>query len=185
MQIPLQITFRDLDRSLSVEDKIREKFSKLDKYYHLMTYSRVVLGLEERRKHQGNLHKVAIYVALPGKDVVVSHRFNENLYIAIQESMDDLWRQLEEYHSRLYGDTKSHGDRLQGEIVRLIETDGFGFIADKDNNEYYFDLSYLVDTKFHDLRVGERVRFLPVRGNEGLQARRVSVPKRHHRALAP
>jgi ribosomal subunit interface protein len=179
MQIPLQIVFRDLDRSLAVEDKIREKFNKLDKYYHLMTFSRVAVGFEERRKHQGKLYKVSIYVALPGKDVAVTHHPHENLYTALQEAMDDLQRQLEQYHSRLYGDTKNHGDRLHGEIVRLIESEAYGFIADEENNEYYFNLSHLVDSKFNDLRIGEHVRFLPAMGNEGLQARRVSIPKRH------
>ncbi len=179
MQIPLQITFRDLDRSLAVEEKIIEKFDKLDSFYHLITFARVVVGLEERRKHQGNLHKVSIYVALPGKDVVVSHHPNENLYMAIQDAMDDLQRQLEEYHSRLYGEGKNHGDKLHGEIVRLIENEGYGFIADEERNEYYFNLSHLVDTKFNNLHVGEHVRFLPAQGNEGLQARRISVPRRH------
>lgn len=178
MQQPLQITFRDIDPSEAVEARIREKIAKLDTVYNRITSCRVVVGQVQKHQHQGKLHNISIYVSVPGKELTVSHHPNENLYLAIQAATDILREQLDEYHRRLYGDTKNHGERLPGEIARLMPDEGYGFIVDDQKNEYYFNLTHLIDIKFYQLRVGEKVRFLPAVGNEGLQARRISVPKK-------
>jgi ribosomal subunit interface protein len=176
MQQPLQITFRDIDHSAAVEARIREKIAKLDTFYNHITSCKVVVGQVQKHQHQGKLHNVSIY--LTGKELSVTHHPHENLYLAIQESMDSMREQLDSYRQRLYGDTKDHGERLSGEITRLMESEGYGFIVDADKNEYYFNLTHLTDIKFYQLHLGDKVRFLPAVGNEGMQARRVSVHKK-------
>lgn len=178
MQQPLQITFRDIPRSEAVEARIREKMAKLDTVYNRITACRIVVGQVQKHQHQGKLHNISIYMSVPGKELTISHHPNENLYIAIQGAMDSLREQLDAYHRRLYGDTKDHGERFSGEVVRLMNDEGYGFIADDEKNEYYFNLTHLIDVKFYQLRLGDKVRFLPAVGNEGLQARRISVPKK-------
>ena len=180
MQQPLQITFRDIDHSDAIESRIREKIAKLDTFYNHITACKVVVEQVQRHQHQGKLHNVSIYMSVPGKDLSVSRHPDENLYLAIQHAIDSMREQLDAYHRRLYGDTKDHGERLSGEIVRLMEDECYGFIADADANEYYFNLTHLVEIKFNQLRVGDKVRFMPAIGNEGLQARRISVPKSAH-----
>ena len=49
MQIPLLITFRNLDRSQAMEASIREHAEKLDKFYDRIMSCRVVI--EEQHKH--------------------------------------------------------------------------------------------------------------------------------------
>ncbi len=187
MQQPLQITFRDIDHSEAVESRIREKIAKLDQVYNHIISCKVVVELVQKHQHQGKLNKVSIYANVPGKELMVSNHPNENLYLAIQGSIDSMREQLDEHRRRQYGDTKDHGERLNGEIVRLMEEDSYGFIVDEQENEYYFNLTHLVDIKFHQLHIGDKIRFLPAVGNEGLQARRISMPKRfrelHHEFL--
>jgi ribosomal subunit interface protein len=178
MQQPLQITFRDIEPSLAVEQKIREKVEKFDTFYNHITSCKVVVEQVQKHQHQGKLHNISIYVNVPGKELTVSKHPNENLYIAIQQATDNMRQQLDEYRRRLYGDTKDHGERLSGTVTRLMEDEGYGFIVDAEKNEYYFNLTHLVDIKFYQLQVGDKVRFLPAMGNEGLQARRISVPKK-------
>jgi ribosomal subunit interface protein len=178
MQEPLKITFRDIEPSVAVEDRIREKIEKLDHVYDRITSCKVVVEQVQKHQHKGKLHNVTIHMYVPGRDLVASHHPQENLYLAIQMATDSLREQLDEYRRRLYGDTKSHGERTMGEIARLMDDEDYGFIVDEEKNEYYFTLTYLVDVKFHQLRVGEKVRFLPAVGNEGLQAKRITVVKR-------
>lgn len=182
MQQPLQITFRDIPHSDAIAARIREKVAKLDVLYNHITSCKVVVGQVQKHQQQGKLHNISIYMAVPGKELTVSHHANENLYLAIQSAMDSLRDQLDTYRDRLHRDTKAHGERLSGKIIRLMENEGYGFITDAEKNEYYFNLTHLVDMKFYQLRVGDKVRFLPAVGNEGLQARRISVPKKaeHH-----
>lgn len=179
MQQPLQITFKDIDHSDAVEERIREKISKLDTVFNHITSCKVVVAQVQKNQHQGKLHNVSIYMSVPGKELTVTHHPNENLYLAIQEATDTLREQLDSYRRRFYGDTKDHGERLSGEIIRLIEDQDYGFIADEEKNEYYFNLTHLIDIKFYQLKVGDPVRFMPAIGNEGLQARRVWVTKKH------
>lgn len=183
MQQPLQITFRDIPHSDAVEARIRDKISKIDTVYNRITSCKVVVEQVQKHQHQGKLHNVSIYVSLPGKELAVSHHPSENLYIAIQGAMDVLREQLDSYRQRLNGETKDHGERLSGEVVRLMEDAGYGFIVDDEKNEYYFNLTHLVDIKFYQLQIGDKVRFLPAVGNEGLQARRISVHKKQERIL--
>lgn len=174
MQEPLQITFKDIDHSEAVEARIREKIAKLDDLFDRIISCKVVVEQAQKRQHQGKLHTVSIVMTVPGKELTVSHAHaNENLYLAIQTAMDSLREQLESYHQRISGDVKDHGERLWGKIDRLMENAGYGFLVDSEDNEYYFNLTHLIDTKFYQLHVGDEVRFLPAVGNEGWQARRV------------
>ncbi len=181
MQMPLQITFRDLDRSAAVEARIRSKVDKLDTVYNKIISCHVVVEQVQKHNHKGRLNNITIRVTVPGKEFAVTHQPNENLYLAIQGAIDSLRDQLEEYRSKLYRDVKDHGERLHGVIEKLMPDEGYGFIADAENNEYYFNLTHLVDVKFHQLQIGDKVRFLPAEGNEGLQARRISVPKKNRK----
>ncbi len=175
MQQPLQITFRDFDYSEAVEQRIRTKMEKLDRVFYNIITCKVVVGLVQKHQHQGKLYNVNIYVSVPGHEFSVTHHPNENLYLALQGARNSMRDQLDEHRRRLYGGTKDHGEKLKGEIVRLMEDEEYGFISDEQNNEYYFNLGNLVNKHFYQLRLGNKVHFLPAIGNEGMQAHRVSV----------
>ncbi len=181
MQQPLQITFRDVEHSEAVAERIRRKILKLDKFYPNLVSCHVVIEMIQHHHHKGNLHNVAIHAFVPGHDINVSKQPNENLYLAIQEAVDGLWEQLDTYRSLDMGDVKDHGEKISGEIVRLISDEEYGFIVDAEDNEYYFNLTHLVNAKFFQLHIGEKVRFLSAIGKEGMQARRVSLVKHETR----
>jgi CspA family cold shock protein len=48
-----------------------------------------------------------------------------------------------------------------GTIKRLVEDNGFGFIAGNDGTEYFFHRSAVEGHAFDDLREGDRVEFEP------------------------
>jgi ribosomal subunit interface protein len=179
MQQPLQVTFRDIDYSAAVEEHIISKANKLDHFFEHMTACEVVVSRVQKHQQQGKLNDVSIRLSVPGKTLSISHHPHENLYLAVKIAFDAMREQLESYRQRLQGDIKNHGERLQGEIVRLLPEDEYGFIVDDLGNEYYFNLGHLVNATFHQLHVGEHVRFMPAMGHDGQQARRVSVTKKH------
>jgi hypothetical protein len=55
MRLPLQITFRHVDPSPSVEDRIREYAGELDRFFDQIMSCRVAVERQHRRHHQGNL----------------------------------------------------------------------------------------------------------------------------------
>ncbi len=55
MDIPLQISFRNMDRSETVEAKVRERAAKLETYFNHISSCRVMIEAPERRRRKGKL----------------------------------------------------------------------------------------------------------------------------------
>ena len=97
MQIPLQITLRNLARSAAVEAEIRKKADKLDRFHQQIVSCRVVVELPSRHKHQGKEFVVRLDIKVPGSEIVVNHDHHEDLYVALHAAFDAAQRQLEDH----------------------------------------------------------------------------------------
>lgn len=180
MKVPLQITMRNMKKSESVKEKIKEKADKLNQFSDQIISCEVVVEHEVAHRNNGGRFNVRVHLAIPGKDLVVSKdQDEENLYLAIQEAFDDMVRQLEEASRIRQGDVKHHSLVIRGEIARLFSDDQFGFIVSTTGDEYYFNADNLVKHKFDSLKVGMPVHFIEKVGDEGLKACRVSVQLQH------
>ncbi|MEN8108177.1 MAG: HPF/RaiA family ribosome-associated protein, partial [Pseudomonadota bacterium] len=73
MQIPLQITFRDMEPSAAVEADIREKAGKLEWFYDQIMSCRVVVAAPHGHHHKGNLYQVRIDMTVPDGELLVTH----------------------------------------------------------------------------------------------------------------
>lgn len=102
MKIPLQITFRNVQHSAAVEEKIREKVKKLEQYYDRITSCRVVVEAPHKSHHKGTLYHVRVDMTLPGEEIVVArdpkeHQAHEDVYVAIRDSFEAVRRQLKKH----------------------------------------------------------------------------------------
>lgn len=180
MQLPLQITFRDMPPSPAVEAKIREKAARLDRFAQHIMACRVVVEAPHRRHHQGKLYHVRVDITLPGSELVVSrepaeHQAYEDVYVAIRDSFDAAVRQLEDYVRRQRGKTKRHEPPLQGYVARLAPDEDYGFIETPDGREVYFHRNSVLADAFDRLAVGDKVQFVEELGEKGPQASTVRV----------
>jgi ribosomal subunit interface protein len=113
MQLPLEITFRNMDPSPSVEEVVRDKSSKLERFFDRIVSCNVTIEAPHRHQHKGKLYKVRIDIGMPGKDVHVNqegpkNQAHEDVYVAIRDAFDAAARQVEDYARRLRGDVKTH-----------------------------------------------------------------------------
>ncbi len=113
MRLPLQVTFRNMERSLALEADIADKASKLDQFCDHIISCRVVVEAGHKHHHQGNLFGVGIQVSVPGRELVVSRNPTENqahedAYVAVRDAFDAMRRQLEEFARTRRGEVKSH-----------------------------------------------------------------------------
>lgn len=173
--LPVQITIRDLPDSPAIENHIRKKVEKLNQYYQRIGSCRVVITIPQNHKHQGKLFCVKIDLTVPGKEIVVNRKLDEDIYIAIRDAFSALSRQLEDYARKQRGDVKTHETEMHGVIMRLFKEEGYGFIKGTDGNEYYFSVTNATYPSFKQLAVGNSVAFLSLPGDDGLQANRVHV----------
>lgn len=108
MQIPLQITLKDMPQSDAVESRIREKADKLSRFHDKIISCRVVVESPQRHRHQGKLYSVHIDLSVPGAELVANRAQDEDVYVAIRDAFDAIIRQLEDFSRRQRGDVKSH-----------------------------------------------------------------------------
>lgn len=178
--LPVQITVRDLPATSAIESHIRKKADKLRRFFNRICSCRVVIELSQKHKHQGKLFNVRIDLAVPGKELVVTRKNNEDLYIAVRDAFNAVARQLEEYSRKRHGRVKTHEDVLHGHVLRLVPEEGYGFIEGADGNEYYFSVTNVSYPSFDQLLIGDAVEYTPASFADGQQAHHVIRERRNH-----
>jgi len=78
MQLPLQITFRNLDRSEAIEASISEHAAKLEKYCDQIMGCRVVIEAPHKHHQHGNHYHVRIDVTAPDAELVANREPDEH-----------------------------------------------------------------------------------------------------------
>jgi ribosomal subunit interface protein len=115
MELPLQITFRDIPHSDAVEAYVRKRAEKLASPAVRITACHVVIESPHKHHRHGRHFRVLVDVSVPGSEVVVSRSpdeddSNEDIHAAIDEAFDRVNRRLDSY-VRQKRDAKSGGAR--------------------------------------------------------------------------
>lgn len=97
MQIPIQITVREMEHSPALDENIRSKAAKLEQYFSPITSCRVVAEAPQKHQHHGGQYTVKLDITVPGREIVVNHVQNEDVYVALRDAFDAAKRQLEDY----------------------------------------------------------------------------------------
>lgn len=176
MQVPLQITVRDMPHSPALEQQIQKKARKLDQFYNRITACRVTIKVPQKHKHQGKLFNITIDLTVPGQEIVVKRNNHEDIYIALREAFADATRKLEEHVRKQRENGTYHPRKLliDGMIIRLFPQEGYGFIEANDGHEVYFN-ECVVNSKFSKLKLGTGVKFTEEMGMKGPQAAKVRL----------
>lgn len=173
------ITIRDIPVSEALDTEIRRRAEKLTRFYKRISSCRVVIEMQQKNKHQGKLYNARIDITVPGKELVVTHKVDQDIYVAIRDAFKAVERQLEEYGRKRHGRVKTHEDVLHGHVARLISKEGYGFIDGVDGNEYYFSMTNVSYPNFAQLMIGDAVEYVAAQMSDGRQAHHV-VKERHN-----
>jgi len=73
MDVPVEISFKNLDSSVALEDRIRAKVEKLEEKFDCLVACRVAVSLPHRQHLQGNVPNIRIDMTVRGQEIVVSH----------------------------------------------------------------------------------------------------------------
>lgn len=185
MQLPLQVTYRDLEPSPAVTARIREKADKLERFYDRITGCRVVVEAPHARHHKGRTYHVRIALTVPDGELVVSRDHHDrpghvDLYVALRDAFDAAGRKLKAYARRRRGGVKMHEAPPNGRVSRVVPEHGYGIIETGDGREIYFHRNSLINSAFDVLRAGVAVRYVEERGERGPQASTVRTVGRAH-----
>lgn len=186
-EFPIEISFRNMDRSEFIETDVRDKIAGLERFYDRIHYCRVMVEAVHRHHQKGNLYDVHITLGVTGPDIVVRRtgpqdHAHEDVYVTVRDSFRAATRMLEDHVRKARGDVKSHEIPLHGKVTRMFPEEGYGFIETADGTEIYFHKNSVIEGKFDDLEPSAEVRLVIAEGEgvEGPQASAVRPIGKHH-----
>lgn len=174
MEIPLQITTRNIELSEPTKEDLKRRAEKLDTFFPRIMRCRVTVEVPHRYKKQelnAVEYNIRIDMTVPGKEIVIKNRPSKDLDIAIREAFDAAQRKLEDYATILRGDVKRHETPPHGVVTSIFPEEGYGFLsAGDDGHEIYFHENSVLDKNFKRLKAGSFVRYNEEMGDKGPQA---------------
>lgn len=184
MQLPLQVSFRNMDPSDILEANIREKAAKLDKFCDRIMSCRVMVEAPHKHHRKGNRYHVRIDLKVPNEEIAINrepsqHHSYTDVYVAVRDAFDAAKRKLEDYTERRKMHVKHHDVPPPGEVAELHMTEGYGRISTVDGRDIYFHRNSLINGDFEKLQVGVQVKYDEELGEEGPQASTVWVVNKH------
>jgi ribosome-associated translation inhibitor RaiA len=113
MKLPLQVAFRNMERSDAIEALIRQKATKLETFAADITRCRVVVEPAGKHHSHGNTYQVHVQLTLPGGEIDAtgdpSHRAAyRDVGVALRDVFDSSRRRLQDYIRRRRGAVKLH-----------------------------------------------------------------------------
>ena len=139
MQLPVQITIRDIPPSETLTLHIKERVKKLEKFADNIMSCRVVLDVPQKHQHDGKTYNVRIDLTIPRDEIVVNKIRNKNVFIAIRDAFNAAERQLKSHETRKRGEIKNHIALTHGKVARLFPGDEYGFIESFDGGQTWHD----------------------------------------------
>lgn len=207
MQIPLQITFRNMDSSAAVEARLREEAAKLETFYDRIMSCRIVVEMVRHHSQRGKVFNIRIDLTVPGSELVVKHEPSlhstakhtalerqtkaleiegpyKDIFVAIRDAFKTARRQLQDYARKQSGEVKQHLPSPEGKVIKLVPDEDFGFLQTLEGDEFYFHRNSVFADAFDQLQIGSVVTFVPTKGEKGPQASTVKPTGQLQRAGA-
>lgn len=175
MQLPLEISTRQIDLTPDLEADLRRRADKLERFFDRITSCRIAVEGPSNHHQAGGPYRVRLDITVPGSELV-ANKEGEELNAVVRDAFQAAERQVEEFADRRRGEVKTPVLPPEGQVIRIFQEEGFGFIAGADGREVYFHRNAVLEPPgFESLKVGAQVRFAEEQGFEGPQASTVSL----------
>ena len=188
MQIPLEISFHNVEHTDWAETEVREHVRKLEQIYSRLKSCRVRVEQRADNQHHTIPPVVRLELGIPGrKEIVVAHeperlqrKFQRpDLHNAINEAFRIATQQLsalkEERTNRHAVRHGEEGYESSGQIAELRSEEDFGFVLTSDGSLLYFHRDAMTNGDFDKLRRGDDVSYVVADSDTGPVAGRVRL----------
>jgi len=182
MDVPLNMTFRNVRKDTAIEDLIRKQAAKLERVCDHIVSCRLAVEKPQEHQRSGNAFRVRIDVTVPPEhEVIVTRKagegdLHEQLPTVIRDAFSAMRRRLRKLVEKQHGDVKIHpAQEVGGLVVRLFPEEGYGFIKSMDGQEVYFHKNSLPSKEFDRLKIGTGVQWHEEQGENGPQASTVRI----------
>ncbi len=182
MQMPVEVSYRNIPKEEEVDLLIQEKIRKLDEMFPGIVSCRIAIEKPQEHQRSGRAYRVRLEIKAPRNHTIVVTRpsgegdMHESLDMVIRQAFEAARRRMQAFAERRRRAVKTHFAQLpDGVVVRLFPEEGFGFLKTANGREIYFHRNSVVYGRFEDLSVGAGVRFTEEQGEKGPQAKTVQL----------
>jgi ribosomal subunit interface protein len=182
MQVPLEISYRDVHKTESIEALIREKAAKLERIDDHINSCRIAVERPQKFQSHGNPYRVRITLRVPPGHELAVHRepskgdLHSDLESEVRAAFDAAERQLKELKEKRRSDVKQHPDQqMQATIERLFPEQEYGFLRTLDGRQVFFHRNSVLHNEYDRLEIGTGVRYSEEMGVDGPQASTVEI----------
>jgi ribosomal subunit interface protein len=145
MESSLQISFKHMDSSGSLEQLIRERTERLSRFHPRIIGCRVVVEVPRRRTASFKAPiSVAVEVTVPGHNLIVArsaehrHEMKNDHTAAVNRAFDAIQRQLVKVSDLECGNVKRHDVMETGVVIEVFPDEGYGFIQVRGSPDLTF-----------------------------------------------
>lgn len=172
----VELTFRHINKSASLEELIREQANKIQRFNDHINSCAVVVERDHASQGTGGEYRVRVDLHVAGKHEIVSEEraARDLLPTAVRGVFQRAGRQLKKLASEQRSEVKSHPAQDTAGVITKLFND-YGFITTIDGREIYFHERSIVSAPFSELKVGMGVAYTEEDGDEGPQASTVRV----------
>jgi cold shock CspA family protein/ribosome-associated translation inhibitor RaiA len=176
VKIEPEISFRNIDPSQHLRDRVDKEIRQLEHIFPDLTSCTVLVEGPSGRKRAGGIATVRIHLTAPGrKDVAVTHvaddkHAHEDILVSVRDAFKAAQQQIKKLKPDHHAETRADETRLIGTIVRFLAEQDAGFIIAEDGRECYFQARSVTGAPFNALKVGDGVTFRIEPGDKGPQA---------------
>ena len=182
MQVPLNVTFRNICKDAAIENLIEKQSAKLERVCDHIVSCRLAVEKPQEHQKSGNSFRVRIDVTVPPEHELVVTReagegdLHEQLPTVIRDAFGAMRRRLKKLVEKQHGDIKTHPEQeVGGLIIRLFRDKGYGFIKGANGQEIYFHKNSFLGNDFDRLDIGTGVQWHEEEGDKGPQATTVRI----------
>lgn len=162
MERPLQIAFKNVESSASLETLIRERVERLQRFHPHITGARVVVEVPHRSPESGKVPLgIAVEIDVPGRNTVIAkgeqdrREMKGDQTAVVNRVFEAAERQLEQIQAIRNGEVKQHGSAGDtGVVVRIFPDQNYGFIEVKGSPDLYFSSDVMANGDFKTIKVG-------------------------------
>lgn len=182
MQVPLEVSYRGVEKTDAIETLVQEKVAKLEEVCDHISSCRVAIEKPHDRPRSGSPYRVRIDLTVPpGHEVVADSNPAEGIQYSeletvLRDAFDAARRQLAALNERQHQKVKTHEmQEMTALVTQLFPDQGYGFLKTLDGQEIYFHQNSVLNNDFDRLEIGTGVQFFVEQGEQGPQATTVKI----------
>jgi cold shock CspA family protein len=183
MQVPLEISYRNLEKTQAIEDLVQEKAARLEKFCDHITSCRIAIEKTHDHPKSGSPYRVRIDLRVPPNHELAVDRNPDQgtqyppLEAVIRDAFGAAERQLKQLNEKQHDAVKYHPEQdVVAVVTQLFPEQDYGFIKSvTTGEEIYFHRNSVLNHEFDKIELGTGVQYTETTGEMGPQASTVRI----------